>query len=75
MSSDGYAGISLAGRWECGSCGASGDGWWNEQDGFTMDEEHVCGDDETECRDRDGNPYPEHDYDDFECRRCGADPS
>lgn len=39
----GYAGISIAGRWECGSCGASGDGWWNEDDGVTLDVgEHVC---------------------------------
>lgn len=26
------------------------------------------------CVDRDGNEYPEHDYDDIECRRCGAEP-
>lgn len=31
-------------------------------------------DGETECRDRDGETYPEHDYDDFQCRRCGAEP-
>ncbi|WP_404974763.1 hypothetical protein [[Kitasatospora] papulosa] len=42
MSSSGYAGISLAGRWECGTCGASGDGWWNEDDGFVMNEDHEC---------------------------------
>lgn len=36
----GFEGISLAGRWECGKCGASGDGWWNEDDGFQMDEPH-----------------------------------
>lgn len=55
MSRDGYGGISLAGRWECGSCGASGDGWWNEDDGFLLEdedgqrfamEEHVCPDDD-----------------------------
>lgn len=41
--SDGYAGISIAGRWECGSCGASGAGWWDEDDGPTLDVgEHVC---------------------------------
>lgn len=49
--SGGSTGISLAGRWECGSCGASGDGWWDAEDGpilhdadgqpFTM-EEHAC---------------------------------
>jgi len=37
----GHAGISLAGRWECGGCGASGDGWWNEEDGLVI----VDGDD------------------------------
>lgn len=45
--SDGYAGISLAGRWECGECGASGDGWWDEEEGLTLDvEEHTCDDGE-----------------------------
>lgn len=41
----GHTGISLAGRWECGDCGASGEGWWDEDDGLTLDEEgqnHVC---------------------------------
>lgn len=33
----GFTGISIAGRWECGSCGASGDGWWNEEDGLTIE--------------------------------------
>lgn len=42
MTDHGYTGISLAGRWECGACGASGDGWWNEDDGFVMDEDHEC---------------------------------
>lgn len=44
----GYAGISLAGRWECGNCGASGDGFWDEDNGLTLYDgtqqivEHVC---------------------------------
>lgn len=48
MSGHGYGGISLAGRWECGTCGESGDGWWNEEDGLvTVDEDdrpviHEC---------------------------------
>ncbi|WP_329592167.1 hypothetical protein OG195_27390 [Streptomyces sp. NBC_01362] len=42
MNKSGYDGISLAGRWECGACGASGDGWWDEEDGFTSDVEHEC---------------------------------
>ena len=52
-SSGGFTGISLAGNWECGSCGATGDGWYDEDDGlvlhdengqpFTTDE-HDCGD-------------------------------
>ena len=45
--SDGYAGISLAGRWECGTCGASGEGWWDEENGLTLDvAQHVCDDDQ-----------------------------
>lgn len=44
----GWTGISLAGRWECGNCGASGDGWYNEKDGLVLDEEE-----EHECRDDD----------------------
>ncbi|MFJ3699545.1 hypothetical protein ACIPW9_36385 [Streptomyces sp. NPDC090052] len=42
MSTSGYDGISLAGRWECGACGASGDGWWDEDQGLTLDAEHEC---------------------------------
>lgn len=52
-SSGGFTGISLAGSWECGRCGATGDGWYDEDDGlvlhdengqpFTTDE-HDCGD-------------------------------
>ncbi|MEU6925537.1 hypothetical protein [Streptomyces sp. NPDC046631] len=42
MSTSGYDGISLAGRWECGTCGASGDGWWDEDQGLTLDAEHEC---------------------------------
>ena len=39
----GYDGISLHGRWECGNCGASGEGWWDEDAGLTMDAgEHEC---------------------------------
>ncbi|MFD9443375.1 hypothetical protein [Streptomyces sp. NPDC060001] len=52
MSSGGFTGISLAGRWECGSCGETGDGWYelegdglvlHDEDGkpFTTDD-HVC---------------------------------
>lgn len=29
----GYSGISLAGTWECGACGDSGDGWYDTEDG------------------------------------------
>ncbi|MGW1433104.1 hypothetical protein ACWD6K_31350 [Streptomyces sp. NPDC002431] len=42
MSKNGYDGISLAGRWECGACGASGDGWWDENNGLVLDAEHEC---------------------------------
>ncbi|WP_228994375.1 hypothetical protein [Streptomyces sp. DH8] len=42
MTDHGYTGISLAGRWECGTCGASGDGWWDEDDGLRLDELHEC---------------------------------
>lgn len=42
----GATGVSLAGRWECGSCGSSGDGWWDEENGLTLDVgEHVCPED------------------------------
>ncbi|WP_180989816.1 hypothetical protein [Streptomyces cahuitamycinicus] len=50
--SGGFTGISLAGRWECGSCGATGDGWYDEDDGLVLHDEdgqpitpddHVCG--------------------------------
>ena len=30
--------------------------------------------DEFECVDGDGEVYPEHDFDEYECRRCGAEP-
>ena len=48
----GFTGISLCGRWECGSCGATGDGWYDEDDGLVLHDEsgqpmdpadHVCG--------------------------------
>ncbi|MFJ4434584.1 hypothetical protein [Streptomyces sp. NPDC088923] len=39
MSSSGYDGISLAGRWECGACGAAGDGWWDEDDGLVLQDD------------------------------------
>lgn len=50
----GFAGISLAGTWECGACGATGDGWYDESDGLVLHDEngqpihpddHVCQDD------------------------------
>jgi hypothetical protein len=53
-SSGGFTGISLAGRWECGGCGASGDGWYDEEDGLVLHDEdgepttpgsHQCGED------------------------------
>lgn len=49
--SGGFTGISLSGTWECGACGAQGDGWYDEDDGLTLHdeddqpfttEEHVC---------------------------------
>ncbi|MFB7711628.1 hypothetical protein [Streptomyces sp. NPDC056105] len=52
MNNTGSTGISLAGRWECGSCGASGDGWYDEEDGLVLHDDdgqpldsadHVCG--------------------------------
>jgi hypothetical protein len=48
----GSTGISLAGSWECGGCGATGDGWYDEDDGLVLHDEngqpfapddHVCG--------------------------------
>ena len=45
----GFAGISLAGQWECGGCGATGDGWYDEDDGLVLHDdngqpdEHDCG--------------------------------
>ncbi|MEU2315142.1 hypothetical protein [Streptomyces albidoflavus] len=41
-SASGFTGISLAGRWECGNCGASGDGWYDDEDGLRLDEDHEC---------------------------------
>lgn len=29
---------------------------------------------EDECVDGDGEPWPEHDFGDVDCRRCGAEP-
>lgn len=45
MSSGGFTGISLAGRWECGGCGATGDGLVvHDEDGQPFDpDDHVCG--------------------------------
>ncbi|MCZ4602952.1 hypothetical protein O3S80_04025 [Streptomyces sp. Lzd4kr] len=49
----GFTGISLAGTWECGSCGATGDGWYDDEDGLVLHDEdgqpfapddHLCGD-------------------------------
>lgn len=49
----GFTGISLAGRWECGNCGASGEGWYDPDDGLVLHDEtdqpfdpghHVCAD-------------------------------
>lgn len=53
MSSGGSTSIGLAGRWECGGCGATGDGWYDVEDGelilhdengqpFAPDD-HACG--------------------------------
>lgn len=28
-----------------------------------------------ECIDGEGNPYPEHDFGEVDCRRCGAEPA
>jgi hypothetical protein len=52
--SGGFTGISLAGRWECGNCGATGDGWYDEDGGLVLHDEkgqpftpddHACGED------------------------------
>ncbi|MGW0015368.1 hypothetical protein ACWDVX_37180 [Streptomyces tendae] len=51
QSSGGFSGISLAGRWECGNCGASGNGWYDEEDGLLL-------------QDQDGQPF---DADDHAC--------
>ncbi|PWG13924.1 hypothetical protein DF268_08645 [Streptomyces sp. V2] len=48
--SGGSTGISLAGRWECGACGASGDGWYDEDDGLVLHDEH-------------GQPFDAEDHD------------
>lgn len=54
MSGGGFTGISLAGNWECGVCGATGDGWYDEDDGLVLHDEngqpfatgdHACGED------------------------------
>ncbi|MEU4051310.1 hypothetical protein AB0F09_19185 [Streptomyces olivaceus] len=50
MSSGGHTGISLAGRWECGGCGASGDGWYDDEDGLLL-------------QDQDGVPFAADDHD------------
>lgn len=50
MSSSGFTGISLAGRWECGSCGATGDGWYDETDGLVL-------------HDANGQPFATADHD------------
>ena len=52
-SGGGFTGISLAGTWECGACGANGNGWYDvEDDELVLHDEngqpfdpadHVCG--------------------------------
>ncbi|MGW2223857.1 hypothetical protein [Streptomyces formicae] len=37
--SSGFTGISLAGCWECGNCGATGDGWYDEEGGLVLHDE------------------------------------
>lgn len=54
-SSGGSTSISLSGRWECGACGATGDGWYDTEDGELVlhdengqpfdPDDHVCGED------------------------------
>lgn len=39
MDDGGYMGISLAGRWECGGCGASGPGWYDDEDGLVLQDQ------------------------------------
>ncbi|MFF5609296.1 hypothetical protein ACFY65_23395 [Streptomyces cellulosae] len=50
MSTHGFTGISLAGTWECGSCGATGDGWYDDEDGLVL-------------HDGDGLPFAPDDHD------------
>ncbi|MET8585781.1 hypothetical protein ABZX39_33660 [Streptomyces collinus] len=38
--SGGFTGISLAGRWECGACGATGDGWYDEDNGLVLHDDN-----------------------------------
>lgn len=53
MSGGGFTGISLAGHWECGSCGAGGDGWYDEHDGLVLHDEngHPLAPDDHDCED------------------------
>lgn len=46
----GFTGISLAGRWGCGGCGATGDGWYDEEAGPVY-------------HDADGQPFATEDHD------------
>lgn len=39
--------VALAGTWECGNCGANGDGCVEEGEEFASD--HVCGEDDAEA--------------------------
>jgi len=39
-SSGGFTGISLAGQWECGNCGATGDGWYDEDYGLVLHDDN-----------------------------------
>lgn len=47
----GYTGISISGQWECGACGASGDAWYDPEDGMTLHDENdePFATDEHEC--------------------------
>ncbi|MFJ6566255.1 hypothetical protein ACIQNU_02455 [Streptomyces sp. NPDC091292] len=49
-SNGGFTGISLAGTWECGNCGATGDGWYDATD------------DELVLHDEDGQPFAADDH-------------